>query len=100
MGKKRKLLIGFLLVISLAGLWLIKPWLPYAEPEIQRILREIDSDARLTGFVQVTENCRIASALIPVGTMHVRVEIENGHWKYIAHAFEAGGLPPMIECPR
>ncbi len=35
-----------------------------------------------------------------LGTVYVLLQRENDHWEYVGHAYEAGGLPPMIECPR
>jgi hypothetical protein len=88
------------LALLLLYLRAYQPWLPYIEPEIQQALEAQFPHVRLQGFRQQTENCRIVlTDSDSLGLMYVMVQRKNGHWRYVDHAYEAGGLPPQIACP-
>lgn len=86
-------------LLLVAYLLIVKPWLPYTEPEIQQILRQ-EFDATLRGIHQKTEDCAIVYFEDDsVGNHYVKLERQNGQWKYVDNGFWAGGIPLRLECP-
>lgn len=100
LGKGCLVLIGLFFVLVAVFYVLSQPWLPYTEVEIQQVLTEkFGARARLSGFHQYTENCRIAYfESDSLGNHYVNVERENGQWKYVDDAYWAGDTL-LLECP-